>query len=218
MPCARSAACPSFIAPPGNSANTTASLVLSGSLPMASPPSLSRSFGSRPLVLPAPITTSRETFSPSGTTSSSAEPLLPVKRSALAARITRPAAAPSALAVAGPNLSPSSQNTTRTPVTPILAGAAKGANPSFRASDIGAFLDSGTSEDEPIWLARYPSAKPQIGRIQAFHHRVSVRPPPRRRVGPDSAARPAVDGPAVLLFVVHVQRLCLTGHFVDGSR
>ena len=68
------------------------SLAASGSLPMASPPSLSRSFCSRPAVLPAPITTRRATFSPSGTISSSAEPLLPVKRSALAARATRPAA------------------------------------------------------------------------------------------------------------------------------
>src|ERR1700688_1247783 len=121
------------MAPPGNSANTVPSAAEAGSLPMASPPSLSRSFWSRPAVLPAPITTRRDAFRPSGTISSSADPLLPVKRSALAARVTRAAVGPSALAVAGPNLRPSLQNTMRTP----LAGAAKGPNPSFKAFDIG---------------------------------------------------------------------------------
>ena len=56
-----------------------------GSLPMAEPPSLRKSFGLSSLVLPSPITTSRAALSPAGTTSSSAEFFLPVKRSAFAA-------------------------------------------------------------------------------------------------------------------------------------
>src|SRR5476651_920992 len=151
--------------PFGNSANTTASAALFGSRPMAKPPSLRKSFGVRSAIFPAPITTRRATFSPSGTASSSDLPLLPAKRSALAALATRPAADPSALVVAGPNLSPSSQNTMRTPVAPTLAGAEKGPKPSFRASVIGRDPYQGDFKARPIWRGHTPSAKPQIDRF-----------------------------------------------------
>src|SRR5262249_40239463 len=70
---------------------------------------------------------------PVGRISSSAEFFLPAKRSDLAARLTRSAAGPRALRVAGPSFNPSSQNTTSTP----FAGAAKPPKASLRASVIG---------------------------------------------------------------------------------
>ena len=155
------------MAPPGKSANTVTSPALAGVLPMARPPSLRKSFGFERATLPAPITTRRATLRPSGTTRSRAAPLLPVKPSALAARATRPAAEPSALAVAEPSLTPSSQNTMRTP----LAGAAKGPNPSLRASDMGVNLFPGdqTGWVAPIWRAQAALKSPKLLDLRAFH-------------------------------------------------
>ena len=182
---------------------------------MASPPSLRISFGSSSAVLPAPITTRRATLSPSGTISSSAEPLLPVKRSVLAARATRPAADPSALAVARPNLSPSSQNTMRTPDAPIWPGRRRAqtrasghrtsANP--YPGDIG-----GLGILPAIWPAPRPSAKPQIARFPGFSPRPAAGPLQGRCLPPDMLARDTSSRPdsrrRFLLFVVHVQRVC----------
>src|SRR5499433_3451891 len=80
--------------------------------------------------------TRRDASSPAGATRSSTDPFLPLNRSAVAARLTRSPLGPSARRAADPNLTPSSQNKTRTP----LAGAVKGANSSFKRPDIGLFL------------------------------------------------------------------------------
>src|SRR5260370_15177051 len=64
---------------------------------------------------------------------SSAEALLPLNWLAVAARLTVSAAAPSALRVAGPNFSVSSQNTTRMP----LGAVENGTKPTLTASVIG---------------------------------------------------------------------------------
>src|SRR6266545_6560380 len=80
--------------------------------------------------------TRRDRSSPGGATRSSAEPLLPLNRSAAAAPPTRSPVGPSARRAAEPNLTPSSQNRTRTP----LAGAATGANSSFRRPDMRPLL------------------------------------------------------------------------------
>src|SRR5256885_2012317 len=80
--------------------------------------------------------TRRDRSSPGGATRSSAEPLLPLNRSAAAARPTRSPVGPSARRAAEPNLTPSSQNRTRTP----LAGAATRANSSFRRPDMRPLL------------------------------------------------------------------------------
>ena len=98
-----------------------------GTLPMAAPPSLTKSCDLNLPALPTPKTTSRDTGRPAGATMSSALPLLPVKRSAAAARCNRSPVGASALRVAGPSFKPSSQNRTRTP----LEGVANGANPSL---------------------------------------------------------------------------------------
>ena len=71
---------------------------------MATPPSLSRSCGLESAALPVPIKTSRVTLSPAGATISSALPLLPVNRSAFAARATGSAAAPNTDRVRGADL------------------------------------------------------------------------------------------------------------------
>src|SRR5262249_43698153 len=71
-----------------------------------------------------------------GATRSSTDPFLPLNRSAVAARLTRSPVGPSARRAADPNLTPSSQNRTRTP----LAGAARGANSSFRRPGMRGFL------------------------------------------------------------------------------
>src|SRR5665213_2951448 len=213
MPCAKSAACSAFMAPPGKSAKTVASLALIGSLPMAMPPSLSRSFCSRPWALPVPITTRRSALRPSGTASSSVEPLLPVKRSALAARATRPEAGAIALAVAEPNLRASSQNTTKTP----LAGGAKGENPSFKASDIGTILILGTSAVPCPYGPRLPLCKGPNRPISRVFGWAGRRRREKAGFGPASRGRPLLEsafegthrGLRFLLFVVHVQRLCL---------
>src|SRR5262249_20489828 len=57
-------------------------------------------------------------------------------RRARAARVSRAPVGPSGRRAADPNLTPSSQNRTRTP----LAGAARGANSSFKRPDMRLFL------------------------------------------------------------------------------
>src|SRR4051812_39896574 len=104
-----------------------------GILPMPAPPSLTKSLVLRSRALPTPTTTRRVASSPAGATISSADPLLPLNRSAAAALVTRSPVGLIARRAAEPNLSPSSQNRTRTP----LAGVARGANSSLRAPDIG---------------------------------------------------------------------------------
>ena len=103
---------------------------------MAMPPSLTKSWALRSRALPTPTMTRRDRSSPGGATRSSAEPFLPLNRSAAAARPTRSPVGPSARRAAEPNLTPSSQNRTRTP----LAGAATGANSSFRRPDMRPLL------------------------------------------------------------------------------
>src|SRR3954451_19267461 len=104
-----------------------------GILPMTAPPSLTKSLVLRSRALPTPTTTRRVASRPRGATISSADPFLPLNRSAAAALVTRSPVGLIARRAAAPNLSPSSQNRTRTP----LAGVARGANSSLRAPDIG---------------------------------------------------------------------------------
>src|SRR3954447_2363329 len=120
------------MAPLGSSAMMVMAAVPAGSLLAATPPNLRKSFAFRPAVLPAPITIRRVAFTPSGARMSRTAPLLPLKAAAEAARFTRSAAPPSALAVAGPSFRPSSQNTTRMP----RAAADNGTKPTLMASDM----------------------------------------------------------------------------------
>src|SRR5215831_15436068 len=124
------------MAPPARSAMRVASLAAAGILPMAIPPSLTKSSALRLRALPTPTMTRRDASSPAGATRSSSDPFLPLNRSAVAARLTRSPVGPSARRAADPNLTPSSQNRTRTP----LAGAARGANSSFKRPDMRLFL------------------------------------------------------------------------------
>src|SRR5262249_29337564 len=109
---------------------------------------------------------------------SSVEFLLPVKRSALAARATRSAVDPKAFRVAGPNFNPLLQNTTSTP----LAGVVNGPKPSFRAASVinkGSFSAQG---QDALWRALrlaakpnwpeselFPQGSPKIGRLSWTH-------------------------------------------------
>ena len=87
------------MAPPGSSAKMVASPALAGSLPMAMPPSLTKVLRLEVAGLAdADHQPAARPSVPRGTISSSAEPLLPVKRSALAARATRSAAGAERLA------------------------------------------------------------------------------------------------------------------------
>src|SRR5215472_1939398 len=103
----------------GSSARMVAAAAAAGTLPMAAPPSLTKSLALRSAGLPQPITTRRATLRLPGATRSRVLPLRPLKLSAAAARATSAAAAPSRRRVAGPSFSESSQNTTRTPVDGI---------------------------------------------------------------------------------------------------
>src|SRR5512139_403114 len=154
--------------PLGSSAKTLTSEVEFGSLPTARPPSLTKSFALNSDTFPTPMTTSRSVLSPAGKMRSKAELFLPVKRSAFAARDTRPAAAPNAFRVAGPYLRPSSQNTTTAPLPGIL----KGPKPSLRAPVIEerSFFwqaDGGGNTTVPYGAATGPVQSP-IQRIRAF--------------------------------------------------
>src|SRR6266851_2504330 len=123
-----------LIPPPGKSAMIVASLAEEGILPTATPPNFTKSRGSRSRGLPTPTMTKRDTSRPAGATRLSADPFLPLNRSAVAARVMRSPVGSSALRAADPNFSPSSQNKTRT----SLAGVENGVKPSFRALGMGA--------------------------------------------------------------------------------
>ncbi len=84
-------------------------------VPIAAPPSLTKSCVLNFPALPMPITIRRATGSDAGATMSSALPLLPVKRSAAAARCSRSPVGASILRDAGPSFSPSSHSTISTP-------------------------------------------------------------------------------------------------------
>src|SRR6516165_8215691 len=96
---------------------------------MATPPSLTKSLGLRSPALPVPTTTRRPTSSPAGARISRADPFLPLNCSASAALVTRSPLAARSRRPLDLKLSPSSQNTTRTP----LAGLENGTNSSLRA-------------------------------------------------------------------------------------
>ena len=74
--------------PEPNSAKIVASAAAAGTLPIATPPSLTMSCDLSSLSLPVPTTTSRGRLRPAGATMSRVDPFLPVKRSAAAARRT----------------------------------------------------------------------------------------------------------------------------------
>src|ERR1700722_14718039 len=124
------------IAAAGNSATTVTCFADDGTFPAVTPPSLRKSLGLRSAALPQPITTRRDALSPAGAMMSSVVPLLPVKPSASAARLTRSAAPPRSLRVAAPILRASSQKTISTP----FAGALKRSNSIFNFKDIPTFL------------------------------------------------------------------------------
>src|SRR5262245_65457367 len=109
-----------------------ASLAAVGVLPIAVPPSLTKSCPLRSRALPTPMTSKRDAASPLGATMSSAEPFLPLNRSTAAARAIRSPVGSRSRLAAEPNLSPSSQNKMRTP----LGGTVSGAKSSFRAPDM----------------------------------------------------------------------------------
>src|SRR5262245_8412991 len=109
-----------------------ASLAAVGVLPIAVPPSLTKSCALRSRALPTPTTSKRGTARPAGATMSRAEPFLPLNRSAAAARAIRSPVGSTIRRAADPNLGPSSQNKMRTP----LGGTVSGANSSFRAPDM----------------------------------------------------------------------------------
>src|SRR5262245_30592228 len=109
-----------------------ASLAAVGVLPIAVPPSVTKSCALRSRALPTPTTSKRGTARPAGATMSRAEPFLPLNRSAAAARAIRSPVGSTIRRAADPNLSPSSQNKMRTP----LGGTVSGANSSFRAPDM----------------------------------------------------------------------------------
>src|SRR4051794_15130523 len=136
-----------------------------GILPMTAPPSLTKSLVLRSRALPTPTTTRRVASSPRGATISSADPFLPLKRSAAAALATRSPVGLIARRAAEPNLSPSSQNRTRTP----LAGAARGANSSLRAPNIGWDLLIGFNKTGGF--ARPPRGSYRLGQRAALRLR-----------------------------------------------
>src|SRR5262245_44166266 len=150
-----SAALSGFSAPPGRSAMMVTSVAADGTLPSATPPSFTKSFFPRSRTFPTPTTTRRETSSPEGATMSSVAPFLPLNRSAAAARSMRSPAESSTLRVADPNLSPSSQNTTRTP----WVGVENGANSSFTEPGMG----GGPVDRRHAAECRYGVKSPRLG-------------------------------------------------------
>ncbi len=131
-----------LIPPPGRSAMIVASLAEDGILPITMPPNFTKSWGLRSRGLPTPTMIKRDTSRPAGATRLSADPFLPLNRSAAAARVIRSPVGSSALRAAAPNFSPSSQNRTRTP----FAGVENGAKPSFRTPGMGADPLEGAGE------------------------------------------------------------------------
>src|SRR5580698_4366636 len=126
------------MAPVGNSAITVTASSPERSLPAVAPPNLRKSASLSAESLPAPTTIRRGALRPSGARISSVDPLFPLNWLVEAARLTVPAAAPSAFWVAGPNFSVSSQNTTRTPREALENGT----NPTLTASGIGKILQN----------------------------------------------------------------------------
>src|SRR3954453_12865875 len=107
-------------------------------LPAAAPPSLTKSLSFIAASLPAPTTIRRDALRPSGSRMSRVDPLLPLYWLVAAARLTRLAALPRDLRVAGPSFNVSSQKITTLP-RPALVNGTK---PSLRASDIGKILQN----------------------------------------------------------------------------
>src|SRR5262245_5976901 len=184
-----------LMAPAGRSASTVTSAAAAGTLPMTTPPSLTKSWGLRSRALPTPTTTRRDASSPIGATMSRAEPFFPLKRSATAARASRSPVGSSALRAADPSFTPSSQHTTRTP----LAGVANGANPSFTTRDMGV-CPSGSG----LWPGR------------GDRNRYDPLPPALQSPAPPDLLQTASPTPPLpagnarnLPFVVHAQGLCL---------
>ena len=187
---------------------------------MAAPPSLTKSCGLRSPALPTPTTTSRATLSPGGATISSADPFLPLKRSAAAARATRSPAGSSALRVAGPNLSPSSQNTTRTP----LAGRGEGGK--FELE--GAGHRDGSSFDCMGWcetrtLIVPPAWRPCIARTGSANAfatpTLSTEGCRRALAGRQTPPWPSGQRPAQInVLLCMLKGLPLPGHFVAAIK
>src|ERR1700730_10552189 len=137
----------------------TTSPPAAGALPAAAPPGLRKSLDLSSDVLPQPTTVRRATLRLAGRTISSAVPLLPVKRSAAAARDTTSAALPSILRVAAPSLRESLQNTTSTP----FDGIRNRANPSFTSFAMAMSLPAGDLADRSVadqGSARHGSHRP----------------------------------------------------------
>ena len=114
MPRARSAMRSGSSALPGTSAMRAAVVALAGIRPITIPPSFTKSADLRSRARPTPMMISRETSSAPGAASSRAEPLLPLNRSANAARFICPLNESSRWRMDPANLIPSSQNSTRT--------------------------------------------------------------------------------------------------------
>ena len=175
---------------------------------MAMPPSLTKSWALSSRALPTPTTIRRDTPSPGGAMMSSADPFLPLNRSAAAARVTRSPVGSIALRAADPNLSPSSQNRTRTP----LADAEKGANPSLRAPDIrdgsfGCALRVSPMQSRPV---ADPQRAAQSGRTDMARLGGPCKAPPpglRAKTRPVALRRTVSAGPRQAAPVAARQRL-----------
>src|SRR5215471_9216138 len=152
--------------PLAGSAMMVAAVAEEGILLIAAPPSFTKSCSLSSRALPTPSTISRARSRPDGATISSADPLLPLKLSAAAARARRSPEAATALRAAEPYLRPSSQSTMRTP----FGVAASGANSSFKAVGIGGPLLRELSQSE-----RWSAA--------GFKRRMKIRP---QRLHPSS--------------------------------
>ena len=152
-----SAARSGLTAPPGRSATIVASAAVAGTCPMATPPSFTKASRLRSLPFPAPTITRRGTASPAGARMSRVEPFLPLNRAAAAARVTRSPHGRRIACAAAPNLSPSPQNMTRTPLT----GALIATNSSFKAPDMREFVLSGRDCHLRIWAPCWKGRAPE---------------------------------------------------------
>src|SRR6478672_435420 len=105
----------------------------------------------------------REDLRRPGSRISSVVPFFPLNPFVSAARLTRPAAAPSAFRVAVPNFSESLQKTTKVP----RGAVENGTKPTLTASDIREFLQNkGCGRQGPGWpaLEMFPSAPDLVRR------------------------------------------------------
>ena len=119
-------------APDPSSATIVATAAAPGNFAIAAPPSLTRSRELGAVSLPVPTTTNLGTSSPAGAITSRLEPLLPVNRSAAAARRRDSPMRDTMRRLAGPNFKFSPQNRIRTPCQLV-----NGAKPSLRAAAMG---------------------------------------------------------------------------------